>query len=78
MNQIAEVGMRIHVYSANQKEYLGMGTIEVIEPLKIEEPGLTIADTYPSRIVLDSGVVTNGLHCWWMAIDVAKEIEGEK
>ena len=60
-------GMRVHVYSADKKTDLGEGTIETVEPLFIEEMGLTIP-SYPSRIVLDSGEVTEGLKCWWIPI----------
>lgn len=70
MRPTPEEGMRVHVYSADMKTDLGEGTIEKVEPLRIEETGLTIATTYPSRIVLDSGEVTEGMKCWWIPIGV--------
>lgn len=66
-------GMRVHVYSADVKKYFGLGTIEKVEPLRIEEAGLTITTTFPSRIVLDSGDVTDGLHCWWSEVNEKEE-----
>jgi hypothetical protein len=74
MKETPKEGMRVHVYSADIKKDLGVGTIEKVEPLRIEERGLTITSTYPSRIVLDSGEVTEGLDCWWIPIDSEKKI----
>ena len=74
MSDIPVVGLRVHVYSADKKKNLGLGTIEKVKPLRIEETGLTISSTYPSRIVLDSGEVTEGLDCWWISIEREKEI----
>jgi hypothetical protein len=67
MNDIPEEGMRVHVHSTDKKKDSGLGIIEKVEPLRIEEPG-PIAAIYPSRIVLDSGEVTNGFNCWWTII----------
>ena len=78
MRDIPVVGMRVHVYSADKKKDLGLGTIEKVEPLRIEETGLTIATTYPSCIVLDNGGVTEGLDCWWISIEREKEILKKK
>ena len=78
MKDTPKEGMRVHVYSADKKKDLGLGTIEKVEPLRIEETGLTISSTYPSRIVLDSGEVTEGLDCWWISVEKEKEIQKEK
>lgn len=74
MGLTPEEGMRVHVYSPDKKTDLRLGTIEKVEPLRIEELGLTIATTYPSRIVLDSGEITEGLKCWWIPIKVEEEV----
>lgn len=78
MKETPEEGMRVHLCSVDMKKDLGLGTIEKVEPLRIEETGLTIASTYPSRIVLDSGEVTEGLKCWWISIEREKEILKER
>ena len=58
-------GLRVHVYSPDMKTDLGKGTIVKVDSLNIE--GWIISD-YPSQIVLDSGRVTEGLECWWIAL----------
>lgn len=60
----AKEGMRVHVYSAGGDEDLGEGTIDKVETLEVEETDLIILE-YPSRILLDSGDVTEGLKCGW-------------
>lgn len=55
----------MHVFSPHRKEYLGKATIEKVEEIDIAGMGTTL---YPSRIVLDSGEVTEGIKCWWMEI----------
>ena len=78
MKDTPKEGMRVHVHSADMKKDLGVGMIEKVEPLKIEETGLTISSTYPSRIVLDNGEVTEGLTCWWISVEKEEEIKAEK
>ena len=72
MGTTPKEGMHIHVYSPDKMHDLGHGIIERVEPLRIEELGLTIS-TYPSRILLDSGKVTEGCNCWW----IPEELEGK-
>jgi hypothetical protein len=74
MKDIVKKGMRVHVYSPDKKEDRGFGTIEKVEHLRVDETGLTIAFSYPSRIVLDSGEATEGLYCWWISVESEEEI----
>ena len=68
----AKEGLRVQVHSADKKEDLGKGTIEEVNALNIE--GWIIPD-YPSRIVLDSGKVTEGCDCWWFPLGEQKNME---
>ena len=66
MSIVAKEGMRIHVFSANQKDNWGYGTIEKVEKLYCENE-LLCCD-YPSVIKCDSGKATEGIKCWWFPI----------
>ena len=73
MKTEAKEGMRVHVYLAGGGEDLGEGVIDKVETLEVEEMDLIIS-AYPSRILLDSGDVTEGLKCWWIPLE---EVEDE-
>lgn len=66
--------MRVHVHSSDMRTDLGEGIIEKVEPLCIKAVGIAIS-SYHSRIVLDSGKVTEGIDCWWIPV-TEKEDEG--
>ena len=69
----AEEGMRVRVYNASLDRTLGNATIAEVKEIYIEDLDIYISD-YPSRIVLDSGGVTEGSKCWWTPIKTeAKE-----
>lgn len=51
---VAQEGMRVHVFSPNQKDNWGLGTIVQVE-----------ADGYPREIRLDNGRTVEGSECWW-------------
>jgi hypothetical protein len=69
----AKEGMQVHVFSAGKREDLGEGVIDEVRTLEIKEMELVIS-AYPSRILLDSGDVTDGQKCWWTPIE---DIENE-
>lgn len=52
---IAKEGMRVHVFSPNQKDNCTIVKVE--------------AEGYPKEIQLDSGRVVEGLECWWHPIN---------
>lgn len=55
----AKEGMRVHVFSGQEFNDLGLGTITKVEHFDGDLPH------YPSRIELDSGDITEGCECWW-------------
>lgn len=59
----AYVGMCVHVWSADHSEDWGYGIIR-------EVGGLT--PTYPARIDLADGRVTEGVECWWASFEMAE------
>lgn len=59
----------MQVHSADMKEDLGQGTIEKVEALCEEETGFVLSPHYHSRIVLDSGKITEGMYCWWIPVN---------
>ncbi len=67
---IAKERMRVHVFSPDQKEDWGLGTITKVEPLEFKDGGTIVAVSadYPSRIELDSGKITEGMGCWWYPV----------
>jgi hypothetical protein len=75
MKMKAIEGLRVHVFSANMKTDLGNATIETVETLNIE--GWVIPN-YPSRIVLDSGKVTEGCNCWWIPLGKEGDLSYEE
>lgn len=68
-------GMRVQVYSADRADDLGLGTIEKVESLCDEEAWVVFTSSYPSRIALDSGEITEGMECWWIPL---ADVENEK
>jgi hypothetical protein len=72
----AREGMRVRVWSPNEKEYWGLGTIEKVEELIVEGMG-KLSNDYPSIIKLDSGKITQGLDCWWISDRSAKLAEAK-
>ncbi len=76
---IAKEGMRVHVFSPDQNEDWGHGTIEKVEVLVMfGEDNKTVtamSGNYPSKIKLDSGKMTEGMECWWYPID--EKVKGE-
>ncbi len=64
----AKENMRVHVFSPDQKEDWGFGTIEKVENIEITEDGKIVEVwdiDYPSKIKLDNGKMTEGMKCWW-------------
>ena len=59
----ASPGLRVLVFSGDQEEDWGLGTI------------IDVEEGYPSRIELDNGRVTRGCECWWIPKKVAEELE---
>lgn len=57
--EIAQVGMRVHVFGPDKTEDLGFGTITKVDA----------SDNYPSEIKLDNGKITEGVECWWFPLE---------
>lgn len=60
-------GMRVNVFSANQKRHLGMGTIGGVGRFKPVGGGEF--DVALLKIELDNGMVRYGPTCWWYPKD---------
>ena len=67
-----KVGLRVKVFSADRKEYLGLGTIIGFEKVQF---GLDISSVPVIR--LDDGRVLRGYECWWISKEEADMIEKE-
>jgi len=63
----ATVGMKVHVFSPDKKDYLGVGKIIRVENLDVEDEDgniETLSTSYPI-IKLEDGRELGGLDCWW-------------
>ena len=61
----AKEGMRVTVFDAKTRHvFVGLGTIKKVEDILWTDIG-HISKDYPSLIVLDNGVETEGGCCWW-------------
>jgi len=69
--QKAEKGMRIHVFSSDSSEDLGIGTIIDVVDLVDDDTGSVISENFPI-IQLDSGKEITGLDCWWSPVEEMK------
>ena len=66
MTQKTEKGMRIHAFSSDSSEDLGLGTIIDVVDLVDDDTGSVISENFPI-IQLGSGKQITGLDCWWIA-----------
>lgn len=64
----AKQGMRIHVFSPDETEDWGLGTIIDVVDLVDEDTGVLFGHDFPI-IKLDDGREIDGLDCWWHPID---------
>ena len=64
---IAKVGMKVDVFSPDQKKHLGKGVIVKVDELTIEETGEVLSKNYPT-IRLKNGKKLGGMQCWWSPI----------
>lgn len=62
------------MYSEDRTKDLGLGTIKKVKPLRLMGMGLNISTTFPSSIMLDSGEMIDGLHCWWISVESEEKI----
>ena len=67
-----KVGLRVKVFSADKREYLGLGTIIGFEKVQF---GLDILSI--PIIQLDNGEEMKGYECWWISKEEADMIEKE-
>ena len=65
---VARVGMKVHVFSPDQKEDWGLGTITRIGTLEIEDTK-EVFHNYPIEIQLDNGGITEGIECYWYPLE---------
>jgi len=72
MGVAKKVGLRVKVFSADKREYLGLGTIIGFEKVQF---GLDIFSVPVIR--LDDGRVLKGCECWWISKEEADMIEKE-
>ena len=67
-----ERGMRIHAFSSDSSEDLGLGTIIDVVDLADEYTGIVFSANFPI-IRLDDGKEITGLDCWWHPVEGMKE-----
>ena len=67
-----KVGLRVKVFSADKREYLGLGTIIGFKKVQF---GLDILSI--PIIQLDNGEEIRGYECWWISKEEADMIEKE-
>jgi len=82
---IAKQGMRVIVFSTDQKKKIGIGTIIKVTELyvkytddknkKYEE---LVSANYPCEIKLDNGEMREGMSCWWLPVERAEQIKYDK